>query len=104
MTRQPLLAASDARRSADARSDIQHRHISRDAGQFCQIRGRGEATGVKLVETRQLLRRQPRIFRSEHRQRRLEPLGQAGRTIMVAHAIKLVFHDKTPFGITCNSR
>ena len=52
------------------------------------------APGVKLVEAAQLLGREPLILRAEGRERRLQPLGQAGRAIMVAHAIKFIGHCK----------
>jgi hypothetical protein len=48
---------------------------------------------VKLVEGSQLLRREPLFVRREGRERRLQPLGQAGRAIVVAHTIKNIGHS-----------
>ena len=61
-----------------------------------ELGGRGEPAGVELVEGAELLRRQPLIFRPEGGERRLQPLGQAGRTIVVAHAIEVIGHGKVP--------
>jgi hypothetical protein len=47
---------------------------------------------VKLVERAQLLGREPLIIRPEGRERRLQPLGQAGRAIMAAHVVKYISH------------
>jgi hypothetical protein len=48
---------------------------------------------MKLVERAELLRREPLLLRPE---RRLQPFDQAGRAIMVAHAIKSIGHRQTP--------
>ena len=85
-----------ARRPADARADIQNRHVGGDPGQLGKLGGRGEPPGVKLVERRQLLRREPLLLRPEGGERRLQPLGQAGRAIVVAHAIKDIGHCSVP--------
>ena len=39
-----------ARRPADARADIQNRHVGGDPSQLGKLGGRGEPAGVKLVE------------------------------------------------------
>jgi hypothetical protein len=52
---------------------------------------------VKLVEDAQLLGREPVILRPEGSEHRLQPLGQAGGAIVVAHAIKDIGHCKIPF-------
>ena len=54
---------------------------------------------MKLVEGAKLLGREPLILRSEGRQRRLQPLGQAGRAIVVAHVIKDIGHCKVPLSL-----
>jgi hypothetical protein len=51
---------------------------------------------VKLVKGGQLLRRKSLISRPERRQRGLQPFGQAGRLIVVAHAIKNIVHCSIP--------
>ena len=51
---------------------------------------------MKLIEASQLLRREPLILRPEGRERRLQPFGQAGRAIVVAHIIKDISHGKSP--------
>jgi hypothetical protein len=43
---------------------------------------------MKLVEGTELLGREPLILRPESNERRVPPLSQAGRAIMVAHAIE----------------
>ena len=48
---------------------------------------------MKLIEGSQLLRRQPLFIRPEGRERRLQPIGQAGRAIVVAHTIKDIGHS-----------
>ena len=63
-----------------------------DPSQLGKLDGRCEPAGVKLVERGQLLRRESLILRSEGGERRLQPLGQAGRAIVVAHAIKNIGH------------
>jgi hypothetical protein len=85
-----------ARRPADARTDVQNPHVSGDPSQLGKLGGRSEPAGVKLVNGTQLLGREPLILRPEGRERRLQPLGQAGRTIVVAHAIKHIGHCKVP--------
>jgi hypothetical protein len=39
------------------------------------------------------------ILRPKGRERRLEPPDQAGRAIVVAHAIKDIRHGKIPLGL-----
>jgi hypothetical protein len=51
---------------------------------------------VKLIEGSQLLRQEPLFLWSEDREHRLQPLAQAGRSIVVAHAIKDIRHCQTP--------
>lgn len=85
-----------ARRPANSRSDIQNRHGGGDPGQLGKLNGRCEPAGVKLVEGSQPLRRGARLVRPEGCQRRLQPLGQAGRAIMVAHPIKEIGHSVPP--------
>src|SRR4051812_8426 len=46
-----------ARRSANARSDIQNRHIGGNPSQFGKLDRRREPAGVKLVDGSELLRR-----------------------------------------------
>ncbi len=82
-----------ARRPANARSDIQNRHVGGNPGQLGKLGGRCQPSGVKLVEGSQLLRRESLVLRPEGRERRLQPLGQAGRAIVVAHAIKDIGHS-----------
>src|SRR5258708_30329965 len=77
---------------ADARADIQNRQVGSDPGQLGKLGGRSEPACVKLVEGTQLLGREPLILRPKDSERRLQPLGQAGRAIMVAHAIKDIGH------------
>ena len=86
----------EARRPADTRADIQHRHVRRDPGQLGKLRGRSQPPGVKLVEAGELLRHKPLILGTEHGQRRLQPLGQPSRAIMVAYALQHFGHVKTP--------
>ena len=74
-----------------------------NAGELRKLGSRSEAAGVELVEGRELLRRQPLIFRSEHGKRCLQPFGQAGRAIVVAHIIKDIGHGKLLVG-TCARR
>jgi len=52
--------------------------------------------GVKLVEGSQLLGCESLILRPEGRERRLQPLDQAGGAIVVAHAIKNIDHCSIP--------
>jgi hypothetical protein len=47
---------------------------------------------VKLVEGGQLLGREVLIFRSKGSERRFHPRGEAGRAIVVAHAIQNIVH------------
>ena len=84
------------RRPANARSDIQNRHIGGNPSQPGKLGGRGEPSGVKLVERRQLPRREPLLLWPEGRERCLQPLGQAGGAIMVAHIIKEIGHCSVP--------
>ena len=56
------------------------------------INGRCESSGMKLVDASQLLRREPLFVRPESRERRLQPLGEAGRAIVVAHTIEDIGH------------
>jgi hypothetical protein len=51
---------------------------------------------MKLVEGSQLLWREPLFVRPERRERRPQPLGQAGRAIVVAHPIKDIGHCSIP--------
>ena len=46
-----------------------------------------------------MLRREPLILWPKDSERRLQPLGQAGRTIVVAHAIKNIGHCKVPLSL-----
>jgi hypothetical protein len=85
-----------ARRPAESRSDIQNRHVGGYPSQLGKLNGRCEPAGVKLIETSQLLRREPLFLWSEGRERRLQPLGQAGRAIVVAYAIKKIGHSVPP--------
>jgi len=73
-----------------------NRHVGGESSQLGKLGGRSEPAGVKLVEGSQLLRQEPLFLRSEGRERRLQPLGQAGRAIVVAHAIKDIVHCKVP--------
>src|SRR5262245_19619942 len=54
-----------ARRPADARPDVQNRHLGGDARQLAKFGGSSEPAGVKLVEGGQLLGRELLIFRSK---------------------------------------
>ena len=54
-----------ARRPADARADIQNRHVGGDPSQLGKLGGRREPPGVKLVERAELLRREPLLLRPE---------------------------------------
>src|SRR5437879_4678796 len=85
-----------ARRPADTRADIQNRYVSGDPGQFGEVGGRGEPTGVKLVEGAQLPGSEPLILRPENHERRLQAFSQSNRAIVVAHAIKVIGHCKVP--------
>src|SRR5262245_42881267 len=64
-----------ARRSADARADIQNRHVGVEPGQLGQIGGRSKSAGVKLIERCQLLGREPVFLRTQGGERCLQPLG-----------------------------
>ena len=66
---------------------------------FGKLGGRRKPAGVKLVEGAQLLGREPLILRSEGNERGLQPLGQAGRAIVVAHPVKDIGHGKVPPGL-----
>jgi hypothetical protein len=48
---------------------------------------------MKLIERRQLLRREPLGLRSDESERRLYARNQIGRPIMVAHAIEHISHS-----------
>lgn len=48
---------------------------------------------MKLVQRTQLLRREQLILRSESAECRFQPLVQAGRAIVLAHAIKDIGHN-----------
>src|SRR5215472_5984307 len=54
-----------ARRPANARSDIQNRHVGGNPSQLGKLHGRCESSGVKLVEGGQLLGRELLILRSK---------------------------------------
>jgi hypothetical protein len=51
---------------------------------------------MKLVEGAQLLGREPLMLRPKRSERRLQPLGQAGRAIVVAHTIEYISHCEVP--------
>ena len=85
-----------ASRPADPGAHVQNRHIGGDPCQLGKISGSGEPAGVKLVEASQLLRHEPLFLRPEGRERGLQPLGQVGRAIVIAHAIKGIGHREFP--------
>ena len=87
-----------ARRPADARTNIQNRHLGGDSNELGKLGGRGQPSRVKLVQGGQLLRLQRPILRPEIGERRLQPLGQAGRAIMVTHAGERIGHGRVPPG------
>ena len=60
-----------ARRPANARADIENRHVGGDPSEPGKLGGRGEPTGVKLVKGAQLLGREPLILRAEGGERGL---------------------------------
>jgi hypothetical protein len=51
---------------------------------------------MKMVEGAQLRGRQPLTFRPQNGERALQPLGQAGGAIVVAHSIEDIGHGKAP--------
>src|SRR5215469_10978268 len=85
-----------ARRPTDAGADIEDRHAGSDPDQRGKLGGRGKPAGVKLVESAQLLGRELLIRRPEDSERGLQPLGQASRAIVIAHAIKSIGHCTVP--------
>src|SRR6516225_7738017 len=88
--------SQEARRPADARAGIQNRHAGSNPSQLGKLYGGCEPSGMKLVEVSQLLRREPLFVRPEGRERRLQPLCQAGRAIVVARAIENIRHYSIP--------
>ncbi|WP_245429984.1 hypothetical protein [Mesorhizobium sp. WSM3859] len=47
---------------------------------------------MELVERRQLPGLQPLFLRPKYRQRGLQSIGEAGRAVVIAHAIEFVGH------------
>ena len=85
-----------ARRAANARSDIQNRHVGGNSCQLGKLDGRLQPSGMKLVKASELLRREPLFVWPEGRERRLQPLDQAARAIVVAHTLKHIGHCGIP--------
>jgi hypothetical protein len=88
-----------ARRAADAGADIKHRHICGNGSKLSKLGGRQQAPGVELVEPGELFRCQPLVIRPERRKRRLQPRGQSGRAIMLAHAFQHIGHWRNSFSL-----
>src|SRR5260370_16126624 len=91
-----ICRSQKARRPTNSRSDIQNRHVGGNPSQHGKLNGCCQPSGVKLVEGSQLLRREPLFVRPEGRERRLQPLGQAARAVVVAHTIKDIDHCSIP--------